>query len=181
MPRLKIVVRSVDDLLNDPTNARTHSNRNIEAIQASLRRFDMQKPLVIDERDIVIAGNGTLVAAKNEGWEWIECIVSKLTGNDARAYGLADNRTAEMADWDQGVLMETLEMLDPSLQLDAGWTAQELEKLFSTDTPGETGDAGSGMPGDSYGVIVQCETEEQQRSLMDKLDAEGFTVRALIG
>lgn len=177
---IKIERRRIETLLPDPTNARRHSERNIQAIQAAYRRFGQQKPIVIDAKNIVVAGNGQLEAAKREGWDWIECKVFEGSTADARAYALADNRTGELAEWDQEVLMETLESLDPALQLDAGWSAKELEQLLSSDTAGAAGDATGDAGPEVWGVIVTCESEEQQRQLMTQLDDEGFTVRAMI-
>ena len=47
----------------DPSNARVHPEKNLEAIKSSLRRFGQQRPIVIDQNNIVRAGNGTLAAA----------------------------------------------------------------------------------------------------------------------
>ena len=51
---------NIADLSADPANARKHSERNIESIMASLRRFGQQKPIVVDKSGVVRAGNGTL-------------------------------------------------------------------------------------------------------------------------
>ena len=61
---MNVQSRKIADLSEDPANARTHSERNIDAIVASLRRFGQQKPIVVDSNGVVRAGNGTLVAAK---------------------------------------------------------------------------------------------------------------------
>ena len=53
----------VNELVNDPNNARTHDERNLDAIRASLERFGQQKPIVINADNTVVAGNGTLAAA----------------------------------------------------------------------------------------------------------------------
>ena len=71
---------SIKDLILDPSNARKHSAKNIEAIKGSLAKFGQQKPIVISKDNIVLAGNGTLEAAKALGWDDIGIISSKLTG-----------------------------------------------------------------------------------------------------
>src|SRR4051812_40759398 len=53
----------ISTLCPDPANVRRHSERNIETIKASLRRFGQQKPVVVDANGIVRAGNGTVAAA----------------------------------------------------------------------------------------------------------------------
>jgi len=56
------------DLKPWPKNARKHSDKNIKVIANSLKQCGQQKPIVIDINNVVIAGNGTLEAAKSLGW-----------------------------------------------------------------------------------------------------------------
>jgi hypothetical protein len=134
----------IADLSIDPANARKHSQRNLEAITESLRRFGQQKPIVIDNANIVRAGNGTLEAARQLGWETIEAVQTDLTGSEASAYAIADNRTAELAEWDDDILKATLEALadeDAALLESCGYTEAELDALIGEvdddDEPGE--------------------------------------------
>ena len=87
----------INTLLLDPANVRSHDEKNLNAIKASLNRFGQQKPIVVDRLGTVIAGNGTLVAAKSLGWSSINIVKTELSGPDAVAYAIADNRTAELA------------------------------------------------------------------------------------
>ena len=131
---LLIERRSVHDLSNDPANARKHNDRNIDAIIASLRRFGQQKPIVIDKTNIVRAGNGTLEAARRLGWESIDCVTTALQGSDAIAYAIADNRTAELAEWDEDTLAAQLNGLlteSEEIALAAGFTPEEIEAMLS--------------------------------------------------
>ena len=57
---------------------------------------------------VVIAGHGVLEAAKRLGWKTIRACVSDLAGVERIAYGIADNRTAELSCWDRGALREIL-------------------------------------------------------------------------
>ena len=117
----------------DPKNARKHSKKNLDAIKKSLERFGQQRPIVVDAKGIVIAGNGTLEAALALGWEEIDIVRSELKGSSATAYAVADNRTAELAEWDDDILAETLEALkveDESLALATGFGVGDMEKLF---------------------------------------------------
>ncbi len=127
---MKLEKRSVKDLSSDPANARKHSDRNIESIMASLRRFGQQKPIVVDKSNVVRAGNGTLEAAKRLGWETIAVVQSDLTGADMSAYAIADNRTAELAEWDDEILKATLEGLDDALRDAAGFDLKELDEIL---------------------------------------------------
>lgn len=101
---LEIIKKKITDLSHDPSNVRTHDEKNITAIKASLRKFGQQKPIVIDDKGTVIAGNGTLESAKSLGWTEIDCVVTQLDSLNKTAFAIADNRTAELADWDQTAL-----------------------------------------------------------------------------
>ncbi len=85
----------------DPNNARLHPEKNKEAIKASLQLYGQVKPIVINRRTgYVVAGNGTLEAAKALGWETIAVTYTEMSDAEAAGYGLADNKTAELAKWD---------------------------------------------------------------------------------
>jgi 16S rRNA G966 N2-methylase RsmD len=107
---------AIADLIQDPANVRTHSGKNIDAIKASLKRLGQQKPIVVSADNIVIAGNGTLAAAKALGWDTLDIHRTALKGPEAIAYAIADNRTAELADWDMDGLSAQLASLDDELR-----------------------------------------------------------------
>lgn len=122
----------IESLTLDPDNARVHPERNLDAIKASLTKFGQQKPIVVDGDGKVVAGNGTLAAAQALGWPTIAVVRTSLTGADARAYALADNRTAELAEWDLDVLGSALRSLDAD-DYDfgaVGWSEDEVRNLM---------------------------------------------------
>lgn len=122
MSHLRTETIKISKLQLDPTNARKHSDKNLEAIASSLKLFGQRKPIVITGANIVVAGNGTLEAAKSLGWEEIAIVRTPIdwTSEQVKAYALADNRTAELAEWDSKVLADQL------LELDAvGWDVKE--------------------------------------------------------
>ena len=108
---MKVERVAISTLINDPNNARKHDAKNIMAIKGSLAKFGQQKPIVVNDKNIVIAGNGTLQAASEIGWTEIDIVRSDLDGFNATAYGLADNRTSELGAWDSDALNSTLEAL----------------------------------------------------------------------
>lgn len=109
---MKVLDKIIADLVFDPINARKHPVKNIEAIKGSLTKFGQQKPIVINSKGIVIAGNGTLMAAKDLGWKNIKAVVSELDDLNQMAFALADNRTSELAEWDQDILSQQLAQLE---------------------------------------------------------------------
>ena len=119
---MEVTRRLVSDLSFDPRNARTHSQKNLDAICASLTKFGQRKPIVITHDNFVLAGNGTLEAAKSLGWDYLDVSVAPADWDldTARAYALADNRTAELAEWDESVLaQQLLELHDADFDIEA--------------------------------------------------------------
>jgi len=103
----------IDDLELDPVNARKHDDKNLQAIAESLKQFGQRKPIVVWGRT-VIAGNGTIVAARSLGWKQIEVARIPDDWDEQRvmAYALADNRSAELAEWNEEVLSDQLKQLE---------------------------------------------------------------------
>jgi ParB-like chromosome segregation protein Spo0J len=123
MTELRIENVNINSLTPDPANARRHDDKNLKAIADSLKLFGQRKPLTVTPDSIVVTGNGTLEAAKSLGWTEIAIARTPVgwSWEQIRAWALADNRTAELAEWDDKVLADQL------LELDAnGW---ELEQL----------------------------------------------------
>jgi DNA modification methylase len=101
----------IDKLVLDPSNARKHDKKNLEAIKGSLAKFGQQKPIVVGTDNVVIAGNGTLEGARALGWTEIDVVRSELKGADAIAYALTDNRTTDLSTWDDEILGKQLQAL----------------------------------------------------------------------
>ena len=121
------------ELTLDPKNANQHPTRNLDSIKASLTEFGQVKPIVINPDGKVIAGNGTYLAAKELGWTDIHCVIFDTTAPKETAYGIADNRTAELAEWDDVVLADLLVGLDTDLQDVTGFTQEEIDALAPKD------------------------------------------------
>ena len=127
---MKIESIKITDLTPDPSNARMHDDKNLRAIEGSLREFGQRKPIVITQDNKVVAGNGTLTAAKLIGWTEIDCVrvPADWTADQIKAYALADNRTAELADWNQEILQkQLLELTEVGIDIkDFGFEVPEI-------------------------------------------------------
>ena len=156
----------VTTLNQHPENPR---RGNVAAIRESLRRFGQVRPIVVQsETRYVIAGNHTLQAAIEEGWNEIVAVFVDLSDEEARAYLLADNRTSDLGGYDDPALALILNDLAATGKLEGtAWTIDQLDDLNAllqemqssppqppTDTPG----------------MRQSNTFEQ--------DAEGYSGRA---
>ena len=129
---MKTEKKLISELSLDPANVRKHSRKNLDSIVASLKKFGQQKPIIIDNKGIVLAGNGTLTAAKELGWTEINVIKTDLTGIDATGYAIADNRTSELAEWDEklGDILTSLKNEGVNL-IDIGFDENDLMKLLA--------------------------------------------------
>jgi hypothetical protein len=109
-PDLRPLAVPVASLQPAPDNARRHSlAKDLPLLMASLERFDQRKPIVAMRRyrgrkNVVLAGNGTLEAARRLGWSHVAVAWFDGTDDEAREYAVADNRTAELSEWDVGQL-----------------------------------------------------------------------------
>lgn len=103
LPPYKMV--AIPDLVPYEANARTHSPEQVIQIANSIKEFGFINPVLIDERNGVIAGHGRILAANHLGMTTVPCVqVEWLTDDQKRAYILADNQLALNAGWDFEVL-----------------------------------------------------------------------------
>lgn len=107
---MKLETIALEKLTPDPENARQHDQANLKAIEGSLREFGQRKPIVISQTNVIVAGNGTVEAAKRLGWTDIQAvrIPADWDANRIKAFALADNRTAELAEWNTDILNKQL-------------------------------------------------------------------------
>lgn len=133
---MQIVYKKVNELIPYINNSRTHSEEQVNQIVASINEFGFTNPLLIDEKDNIIAGHGRLLASKKLKMEEVPCIVlSGLTEAQKKAYIIADNKMALNAGWDDELLkleLENLKELDFDLEL-TGFNVDELEDIFQAE------------------------------------------------
>lgn len=119
-------------------NSRLHSPEQIERIVASIKRFGFVSPILAMENGTIIAGHGRLQAALLSGLTTVPVIVlAGMTETEARAYCIADNRLAELADWDENILKAELIALrddDLELMLATGYSETDLAELLADET-----------------------------------------------
>ena len=163
VPRIESV--PIDSVYADPANVRRHPERNIDTIKASLARFGQQKPIVVDADGVVRAGNGTLAAAKALGWATIKIVRTDLRGVEATAYAIADNRTAELAEWDGTGLAETLRALrseeDEGLFEAAGFSENELDRLCEGLGDVEIGELPDLNTSESHQITISYASDDE--------------------
>jgi len=141
---MKTEIVPIDSVSIDPSNVRSHDERNLSAITGSLRRFGQQKPIVVDANGGIRAGNGTWVAAKALQWKEIAIVRSNLDGIEATAYSIADNKTTDLSEWEfygLSELLRTIAEVDKELLPITGFADYEIEPLLAAEwAPPEVGD-----------------------------------------
>jgi site-specific DNA-methyltransferase (adenine-specific) len=118
-----------------PDNPRDISDA-VAPVLDSIRRFGFRKPIVADRAGVIIAGHVRHQAALALGLSLVPVHYADLPEQQARAYRLADNRTAELAEWDTDALIDELLELRQTGDLPAaGFTSEELAALLQSRTP----------------------------------------------
>ena len=128
---------AIEALIPYERNARTHSDEQVEKIAKSIEEFGFLNPVLIDGKNMIIAGHGRVLAAKKLGMKEVPCLrVEDLTETQVRAYILADNKLAEDAGWDDEILKtELLELND--LDFDIELTGFSLDDFDVDEEPTE--------------------------------------------
>lgn len=171
---MEIVSIKVDYLKEYKNNPR-HNEKAIEKVAASIKEFGFKVPIVIDNDNVIICGHTRLKAAQALGLDFVPCIVADdLTDEQIKAFRLADNKTAEFAEWD----MELLEAELAGLEIDM--------QAFGFGNNDGNNDSGATEREDLsdqveavYEVIVECADEWQQEEIFDRLSGEGLKCRVL--
>jgi len=121
------------------------NDKAVQAVAESIREFGFRQPIVVDSDGVIVVGHTRYKAALKLGLKTVPVhVAADLTPPQARAYRLADNRTAENAEWDVDLLpIELGELRDEGFDLKlAGFSDKELaEYLREFDTDLEDGDA----------------------------------------
>jgi hypothetical protein len=154
----------VADLAMNQHNSRTHSAEQIEKLANAINEWGWTVPILIDEAKNVIAGHGRVMAAEKLGIDEVPCVTAVgWTEEKKRAYLIADNRIAEMSDWNMDALIEEAQFLmDGGFDLDLvgiddiflGGTAEEFKPVLD--------------PTSNHKVITDDDVEKVQ----GKLDAQ---------
>jgi len=149
---LQVEYADIDVLKPFVGNPREHSERNIEDIVRSIKRFGWTNPILVRRGDnMVIAGHARLEAARRNGLAQVPVIYLDLSKNDAKLYAITDNRTAETSTWELTSLSALVRELDalPDVDIrDTGFTLDELDELLEpleSDERDEDFDADAAM------------------------------------
>lgn len=194
----KIGLMDIDEMRDDPRNARTHDEPQLEMIAGLMVEYGYTNPVLIDvgSENLIVAGHGRKGAARllRDRGEIIRLPdgqplpkgklpfidVTGWTEEKRRAYALADNQSALLAGWDVALLTSELDALG-DIGIDAeslGFSDETLERLaMDADPAGPNRQPGDLVDStfehtDQYGVIVMCADAEEQEAQFERLRDE---------
>lgn len=139
---MEIEFKPISELKPYSGNPRVNEGA-VAAVVASIKEFGFRQPIVVDPDMVIVVGHTRYKAAMQLGLAIVPVHIARdLTPAQLKAYRIADNQTATIAEWDLDLLpleLDELEAFDFDLNL-LGFDADELAKIRGTEEqPGECG------------------------------------------
>ncbi len=128
--KLNIVYKKISELKEYDKNPRKN-DKAVEAVANSIQSFGFKVPIIIEPDGTIVAGHTRVKASKKLGINEVPCIIaSDLSPDQLKAFRIADNKTAELADWDLDLLVEELKGIEMDMEQ---FGFDDLEKLLDRD------------------------------------------------
>lgn len=110
---MKIIKMNIADLKHPEKNVRRHPQKQIQEMKRSIDKFEQIRPVVVDENNVILAGNGLVMAMREMGRTEVEVLQYKnLSENDKKKLMIADNQVASLGVDDYGAIEEIIRSLD---------------------------------------------------------------------
>ena len=137
---MKIELWPFPDIKPYPENNPPINDAAVDAVAASIQEFGFRQPIVVDADGVIICGHTRYKAALKLGLEKVPVHVAKdLTPEQIKAYRIADNKTAELADWDYGPAADRTWPNCKSCDFDLGLLGFDPDELAKMLDPGVSG------------------------------------------
>jgi ParB-like chromosome segregation protein Spo0J len=174
---LTVETVEIDSIAAHPRNPRVG---NVDSIVESYLEHSQYQPIIVQRSTgYVLAGNHRLKAARALGWDSIKAIFIDVDDDEAARILLVDNRTSDLGTYDEQVLADLLGEL-PDLA-GTGYTPDDLSSLLEGLADDALGAEDEGEKlAESFQILVTCDSEAHQATLLNKMSSEGLMVRALI-
>jgi hypothetical protein len=165
---LTITYRPLEEIRPNPRNPRRHSRGQIRNLARTIQAQGCNVPLLLDREGNLLAGHARLEACRSLGLTEVPTIsLEHLTPHQAQALMLADNRLAELSQWDDRLLAEHLQELSLILDFDielSGFEMGEIDLRIETlgndskehDAADDFPPARGGIPVTRLGDIWVC-------------------------
>lgn len=130
---LEIRELDINELVEYENNPRENEEA-VEPVAQSIKQFGFKNPIVIDQNNVIITGHTRLKAAKQLGLKQVPTIkAADLTDEQIKAFRLADNKTAELAEWDTTKLANELSVIVDFDMTDFGFLENEFNEVYADD------------------------------------------------
>lgn len=167
---MEIIYKKTSELIPYENNPRINDHA-VKAVANSIKEFGFKNPIVIDKNNVIAAGHTRVKASEQLGIEEVPCIMADdLTDEQIKAFRLADNKTAELADWDFELLdLELGELGELGFDMsDFGFENSSQEKIFDTDEQ---------FFNDKEIIIIEYENNNQLEKAFNELTEMGYPCR----
>jgi len=138
---MKTEMRRTEDIKPYEHNPRLN-DAAVEAVARSIREFGFRQPIVVDADGVIVVGHTRWKAARALGLEKVPVhVATDMTPEQIKAYRIADNKVADLAEWDYDLLpveLSDLRSMDVDLDL-LGFSSEELEKMLGAGVHGTEG------------------------------------------
>lgn len=178
---MEIIFKKIEDLRGYENNARTHSDKQIQEICDSIKTFGFNDPIELAKDNMILSGHGRLAAAIKLKMTEVPTIThDHLTEIQKKAYILAANRIALSSSWDNDILKhEFLDLMGEDFDLSlTGFTDDEIKDLLSDDVEEEKQSKEQDYNA-VFEIIIECNDEDEQELLFNRLQEEGLKCRIL--
>lgn len=162
-------------------NAKRHSAEQVDRIAKSITEFGFRQPVVVDNNLEIIIGHGRFEAVKKLGLVTVPCVmVDDLSDEQIKALRLADNKLNE-SEWDMDMLNLELEEIESVDMSDFGFLDDVLkdadDEMPSKENPNIQRKDLSDDFKLAMRVVVECDSEEQQKEVYEEMTERGFICR----
>lgn len=129
---MKVTKVNLSDLHQSDVNVRMHPARQITEYVRSVKMFGQLRPIIIDEKNMILAGNGLYLAMKQAEMEAAECLqVKGLSEKKKKKLMLSDNKIYELGAMDTKGFDQILRELEDDLDV-PGWDEDLLKTLTAS-------------------------------------------------
>jgi len=173
MTNKNIIAKKTADLIPYVNNARQHSDYQIGLIANSISQFGFNVPIIIDNKNNILAGHGRLLAAQKLKLEQVPTIeLSHLTKAQKKSFILADNKISDHATWDDEILFAEFDTIK-ELDLDINFA----DFGFDDKEPKDNENSMEDFNMDVFNLVVEFENETDLQALFNELKRKGFKCR----
>lgn len=129
----------------------------VAPVKASIERYGMRQPLVLDVNNVIIAGHTRYRALRELGWATAPCVIAHdMPADRVREYRLVDNSTAEFAEWDMEAMIPELRAFTDMEAMQEFFPKHDLDDLLADSTGGE------------HKPVTQDQVDARQEKLQDQ-------------